>query len=92
MRRAAVSIASNIAEGCERGTDADACRFFYVARGSAGELLTQVLIAQDVELVEAKECASIVGECEEISRMIPSLIAFRQRQIRPCPLPLVPRA
>jgi four helix bundle protein len=44
IRRAAVSIASNIAEGKERETVAEFIRYLYIAKGSAGELKTQLLI------------------------------------------------
>jgi four helix bundle protein len=45
MRRAAVSVPSNVAEGDERDTDKDAVRFFYIAKGSVAELNTQLIIA-----------------------------------------------
>lgn len=46
IRRSAVSIPSNIAEGDERDSDKDAIRFFYIAKGSLAELQTQLEIAQ----------------------------------------------
>lgn len=45
IRRSAVSIASNLAEGDERDTDKESIRFFYIAKGSAAELRTQIQIA-----------------------------------------------
>jgi four helix bundle protein len=45
IRRSAVSIASNLAEGDERGTDKEAVRFFFIAKGSVAELRTQLQIA-----------------------------------------------
>ncbi len=45
MRRSAVSIASNLAEGDERGTDKESVRFFHIAKGSLAELRTQIQIA-----------------------------------------------
>ena len=51
MQRAAVSVCSNIAEGDERGSDRDSVRFFYSAKGSLAELITQLEIARDIEFI-----------------------------------------
>ena len=51
MQRAAVSIASNIAEGFERDTIPDFIHFLFIAKGSAGELRTQLYLALDQQLV-----------------------------------------
>jgi four helix bundle protein len=74
VRRAAVSIASNIAEGKERETVAEFIRYLYVAKGSAGELKTQLLIAQDIGYVD-QECSSDLRmKVENLSAMIGALI------------------
>ena len=77
MRRAAVSICSNIADGDEGGTDRDSVRFFYIAKGSLAELVTQLEIARDVGYLETASAEQLETECEEIGRMIGFLIKAR---------------
>ncbi|MEJ2270393.1 MAG: four helix bundle protein, partial [Desulfobulbaceae bacterium] len=48
LRRAAVSIPSNVAEGDELGTNKQAINFFYIAKGSTAEVLTQAIIAKEI--------------------------------------------
>lgn len=77
MRRAAVSVCSNIAEGDERGTDKDSVRFFCIAKGSLAELIAQIEIAYEIGYL-TKETADLLGdECCEIGRMLGSLIKAR---------------
>ena len=71
MRRAAVSIASNIAEGGARGTKAEFKKFLAIAQGSASELETQVTIAG--RLGFPIETEKFLSELDEISRMIVGL-------------------
>ncbi len=51
MTRAGVSIASNIAEGAERDSNAEFIRFLHIAKGSAAELRTQIYIAHDIDII-----------------------------------------
>ncbi len=71
-RRAAVSIASNIAEGAERGGK-DFARFLRIARGSAAELRTQCYIAARVGLLAAEQMTALVSELKELSKMLTGL-------------------
>jgi four helix bundle protein len=73
MRRAAVSIPSNIAEGLSRKTDRDIRRFLSIARGSASELETQLLLAQRFELVSLHQAKPLVGEIDEVRAMLVGL-------------------
>ena len=75
--RAAVSIPSNIAEGDELNTDKQAINFFYIAKGSAAELLTQAIIAHEIGYLEKQHFDHIRDECLAISGMLARLIQAR---------------
>lgn len=78
IRRAVVSIASNIAEGDERDTNKESVRFFYIAKGSVAELLTQIIIAIEISYLTDKDFKYISEECETIGRMLGKLIKIRR--------------
>jgi four helix bundle protein len=71
MRRAAVSIASNIAEGAARGSKAEFRKFLAIAQGSISELETQILISHKLGFCTEHE--ALLSELDEISRMIVGL-------------------
>jgi len=73
MLRAAVSIASNIAEGSERKSIPDFKRFISIAQGSAAELRTQVYIAQQVKILGNKDSDELLEELKSISKMLQAL-------------------
>ena len=77
IRRAAVSVASNIAEGDERDTNKDAVRFLYMAKGSLAEVLTQIIIAKEIGYLQENNYISIMDECEAVGKMLGSLIKAR---------------
>src|SRR3989338_9012219 len=66
MRRAAVSISSNIAEGRSRGTRKDFTHFLHMAFGSASELETQLMIAKRLSLASDKECEASLSILLEV--------------------------
>jgi four helix bundle protein len=74
MRRAATSVASNIAEGCGRGSDADFARCLRIAMGSASELEYQLLLARDLALIAENAHERLSSPCTEVKRMLTSLI------------------
>ena len=82
MTRAAVSIPSNIAEGEERESQAESARFLYFAKGSAGELVTQIYIAVEIGLIEKQQGGLLIREAKEISAMIAALIKIRKGSVR----------
>ena len=75
MRRAAVSISSNIAEGRSRGTRKDFTHFLHMAFGSASELETQLLIAKRLSLASDKECEASLSIVLEVSKMLRAMIS-----------------
>jgi len=79
IRRAAVSIASNIAEGDERETDKEAVRYFYIAKGSSAEVLTQATIAYEIGYMEQATFSETERKCIEISSMLSKLISVRSK-------------
>jgi four helix bundle protein len=70
LRRASVSIASNIAEGSSRNSDKDFSRFLEIAIGSAYEIETQLLISSDLGFISKIELEEITLKIEEIIKMI----------------------
>ncbi len=82
IRRAAVSIASNVAEGKERETVPELIRHLYIAKGSAGELRTQLIIAERIGYLHAEHAWSLAKEVEEISAMLGALIRSLKGQSR----------
>lgn len=76
MRRSAVSIPSNIAEGYERSTARDSVRFYSIAKASAGELRTQIVIAERGGDIGAEESAALREQCALVSRMLMGFIKF----------------
>jgi four helix bundle protein len=74
MRRAAVSIPSNIAEGKGRHSDPDFVRFLLHARGSLLELQTQVLIARRLQYLSEQQASKLCGRSEIVGRDLNALI------------------
>jgi four helix bundle protein len=73
MRRAAVSIPSNIAEGKGRRTDRDFRQFLFTARGSLLELETQVMIAQGLDYLTEKQAQVLLEGAEIVGRSLSGL-------------------
>ena len=73
IQRAALSIPSNIAEGSERGSSKDSGHFLNIAKGSCGELRTQLYIARKLELVTKANFDTAVKESKELSAMLEGL-------------------
>ena len=70
MQRAAVSIGSNIAEGFERDSNAEFVKFLGYAKGSSGELLSQLITAKDVGYIQSPDLDRMAEKIKMTSRMI----------------------
>ena len=73
LRRAAVSIPSNIAEGCGRSSNADYAHFLSIARGSLYETMTQLQIAADLGYISAVS-EELQSQIDEVGRMLTSML------------------
>jgi four helix bundle protein len=74
IRRAAIAVPSNIAEGHGRLNDGHFRQFLAISRGSLFELETQLELARDLELMDVERVAALMNQCEEIARMINGLL------------------
>jgi four helix bundle protein len=74
LRRAGVSVPSNIAEGSKRGTKKDFKHFLFMANGSGAEIETQLLIAKELNYLSDENYTKLLQEVDETMRIITSLI------------------
>ena len=83
IRRAAVSVASNIAEGAARRSTGEFMQFLGMSRGSLAEAETQLLLAERLGYLPGSDAAALLGAADEISRMLVALnISLKAKQAR----------
>jgi four helix bundle protein len=86
MERAALSIPSNIAEGCERDSTAEFMHFLRYSKGSCGELRTQLYVSERVRKrlgqVPLENSLSMIEETKSLSKMIQALINSLKRRLQ----------
>jgi four helix bundle protein len=73
LRRAAISVPSNIAEGSARRTRAEFVQYLHIARGSLSEVETQMMVARDQGLLSSSDC--LLADIAEVGRMLNALIS-----------------
>ncbi len=83
IRRAAISIGANIAEGCGRNGDGDLRRFLNIALGSANELRYLLELAVDVGVLPQSTGAPVISAVDEIRRMLRALVTAADQGRRP---------
>ncbi|MDH2207303.1 four helix bundle protein [Empedobacter sp. GD03644] len=81
IRRSAVSISSNIAEGAARNSDKEFIHFLYIALGSLMELDTQLIIARNLIYINEEEFIQLISKLEEIGKMLNGLINYRKSKL-----------
>jgi len=79
IRRASISIISNIAEGSESQSNPSFCRFLASARGSAAEVRTQLYLAMDFGYISNSDCAALISQTESISRQLTGFIGYLRK-------------
>ena len=79
IRRASISILSNIAEGFERGGNKEFLNFLAIAKGSCGEVRAQLYVALDQNYIDEKQFKEISSKLSETSRMISGLMKYLQQ-------------
>ena len=82
MRRSAVSVGSNIAEGAARHGDREFLRFVHIAYASASELSFQLTLASDLGFVTEPDCGSAASAIDQVQRMLNGL----SKRLRPRPV------
>ncbi len=79
ITRAGLSVPSNIAEGHERETNKETANIFNYAKGSAGELRTQIYIGMEIGYIKRELGKNWIAEVSEISRMLHALIKVQRK-------------
>ena len=80
LRKSAISVVSNITEGKERGTCADFMRFLYIAKASAAELRTQLMIANEIQFLEDNDFDDLNERVLTVSKKLASLIKSMKKK------------
>jgi four helix bundle protein len=78
IKRATISIPSNIAEGAARNSNKEYVHFLYISLGSVAELDTQLIIAKDLSFIDEKDFSEISEKLDKIGKMLSGLIKYRQ--------------
>lgn len=83
MRRAVISVTSNIAEGFGRQGYKEKIQFFYLAQGSLTELKNQILAARDVGYLNAVDCSTLMKQADVAHRLLQGLITKSKSFLNP---------
>jgi len=81
IKRSAISIPSNIAEGSGRNHKKDTLQFFYIARGSAYELETQFYLSYDLDFISEDLLNILLNQLEKVRKLLAGLINYYKSQL-----------
>jgi len=76
IRRAVVSVISNIAEGFSRQTDQEFVQFLHIAKGSTSEVQSQLYIALDLGYISQEEFSKLYNQADEVAKLISGFIRY----------------
>jgi four helix bundle protein len=79
IRRAAISVPSNVAEGAARSSKKEFCHFLYVSLGSTSELETQFIIAENLKFLKKEDSVNLQDQLTEIRKTILGLISYLKK-------------
>lgn len=82
LRRNAISIPSNIAEGYNRNSTRDYIRFLWIAQGSLAELDTQVMLSRDLDIARGQVVDDVLEEVGHLERMLLALIRSLEKKLK----------
>lgn len=82
LKRAAVSVSNNIAEGFEYGSNKQFVRFLFIAKGSLGELRSMVFLLDRLKFIDDDLSVNLKTKCTELAKMISSLIKYLENNIK----------
>ena len=80
VRRAAVSVMSNIAEGFERGSRSEFHQFLVISKASAAEVRSQIYVALDAGYIDKSTCDMLMNQASEVSKIVGGLRTAVQKQ------------
>lgn len=80
LRRASVSIPSNIAEGCGRNYSKDSIQFFFIARGSLYEVETQLILSSDLDLISGEDMKQMLEKIKKCKMLLNGFINYYQNK------------
>ena len=82
IRRAAISIPLNFAEGCGRFHRKETIQFMYISRGSLNELETALTLSLDLGYLSENDLSNLTNKCDECKRLLNGFINYQERAIK----------